>query len=249
MGVLAHFIESAGIATTQISLVRLHTEKTEPPRAVWVSFGLGRPFGAPDDPALQHRVLSAALDLLGAETGPVLVDFPEDAPVADAADMEGWVCPMPVRPAATTADDPAATVLAEIASLRQWQDLFQERRGRTTVGVCPMSLEDIGRYLATMLADGEPGPTDGDLTPARILKLGSEDLKAFYSEAAIAIPGNKGSAEIADWFWGETEAGRTLLGLKPICIDSDDKKLQAVGKIVLVPRNQAHREQTAPSSA
>ena len=112
-----------------------------------------------------------------------------------------------------------------------------------------MPLEDIARYFAAMLSEGKAGPTAGDMTPARILKLGSEDLKAFYSEAAIAMPGNKSAAQIADWFWGETEAGRTLLGLKPICIGSDDGKLQTVGKIVLVPRNQAHREQTAPSSA
>jgi hypothetical protein len=40
----------------QISLVREHTEKINPPRALWVPFELGRPVGPPDEPAFQRRV-------------------------------------------------------------------------------------------------------------------------------------------------------------------------------------------------
>ncbi|MCH7711818.1 MAG: hypothetical protein IH903_09315, partial [Proteobacteria bacterium] len=53
--------------TTQISLIREHTEKIVPPRALWVPFELGRPFGAPDDSGFQKRVLLGALELLEAE--------------------------------------------------------------------------------------------------------------------------------------------------------------------------------------
>ena len=247
MGVLAHFIEAGGIATTQISLIRLHTETIRPPRALWVPFELGRPFGVPDDAAFQHRVLKAALELLSAPSGPVIADFEEEAPAASAQDMDGWVCPMPARPSEADVSDPAAALLSEIASLRQWHDLFIERRGRTSVGVCPMDIEDIARFHAMMLAEGEPGPLPNganDLTAAKILKLGSEDLKAFYSEAAIAMPGNKQSGEIEDWIWSGTELGRTLFGLKPVCLNCDDPQLQAVGKFVLVPRSQLHRAPT-----
>ena len=66
MGALGHFLEREGIPTTGISLVREHTEVMQPPRALWVTFVLGRPLGAPDDPALQTRVLEAALALLDA---------------------------------------------------------------------------------------------------------------------------------------------------------------------------------------
>ena len=83
MGGLAHYLEGDGLATTQISLIREHTERMRPPRALWVSFELGRPLGVPDDAAFQTRVVMAALDLLSAEEGPVLADFPEDAPQAD----------------------------------------------------------------------------------------------------------------------------------------------------------------------
>ena len=64
MSALGHFLETAGIATTGISLVREHSARMAPPRALWVPFELGRPFGAPGDAAFQHRVLGAALALL-----------------------------------------------------------------------------------------------------------------------------------------------------------------------------------------
>jgi hypothetical protein len=75
VGGLAHFIEQEGIATTQVSLIREHTEKIKPPRALWVPYELGRPFGAPDNAELQFAILRSALGLLEQEKGPVLVDF------------------------------------------------------------------------------------------------------------------------------------------------------------------------------
>src|SRR5215472_19170007 len=76
-------IEEEGIATVAISLIRPQTENTEPPRALWVPFELGRPFGPPSDPAFQKRVILAALRLLERENGPVLLEnFPNDDPRA-----------------------------------------------------------------------------------------------------------------------------------------------------------------------
>ena len=80
---LARALETAGIATTSISMVREHTEKVKPPRALFVPFPFGYALGRPDDPALQHRVLRAALDLLAEPAGPVLRDFPDDAEPGD----------------------------------------------------------------------------------------------------------------------------------------------------------------------
>ena len=64
MGALGHFLEREGIPTVGISLVREHTEKIRPPRALWVTFELGRPFGIPDDAAFQRRVMQGALGLI-----------------------------------------------------------------------------------------------------------------------------------------------------------------------------------------
>lgn len=80
---LARALEAAGIATTSISMVREHTEKTKPPRALFVPFPFGYALGRPNDPELQHRVLRAALDLLAEPAGPVLRDFPDDAEPGD----------------------------------------------------------------------------------------------------------------------------------------------------------------------
>ena len=51
MSGLAKFLEDEGLATTLIALVREQAADVAPPRALWVPFELGRPFGAPDDGA------------------------------------------------------------------------------------------------------------------------------------------------------------------------------------------------------
>ena len=69
MSAVGHYLEDEGIPTVGISLVREHSEKIRPPRALWVPFMLGRPLGAPDAPDFQRRVLRAALELLGGRGG------------------------------------------------------------------------------------------------------------------------------------------------------------------------------------
>ena len=73
MSALAHYLEAEGVPAVAISLIRLHTEKVRPPRALWVPFELGRPLGAPNDQAFQTRVIAAALGLLEAASGPVVL--------------------------------------------------------------------------------------------------------------------------------------------------------------------------------
>jgi hypothetical protein len=52
------------------------TEKVRPPRSLYVDFPFGYPLGAPADPALQHAIIRAALDLLLlSEPLPILRDF------------------------------------------------------------------------------------------------------------------------------------------------------------------------------
>jgi hypothetical protein len=75
VGLLAAAIERAGITTTSISLLREVTEVIRPPRALFVPFPLGYPLGAPNDAALQHRVIAAALRLLERTDVPVLDEF------------------------------------------------------------------------------------------------------------------------------------------------------------------------------
>ena len=83
MSALGHYLEEEGIATAAIALIRPQAENTRPPRALWVPFELGRPFGPPGDPAFQKRVIRAALRMLVEDGEPVrIIDFPDDDPRA-----------------------------------------------------------------------------------------------------------------------------------------------------------------------
>ena len=116
MSALGHYLEEEGIATTQVSLIREHTEAMQPPRALWVPFILGRPFGVPTDAAFQRRVVLAALRLLEKPSGPVLEDFTEEAPAPTGEDAAVFVCPVSFAPPATEGDL-AAEFQREIAEL------------------------------------------------------------------------------------------------------------------------------------
>ena len=111
--------------------MREHTAAINPPRALWVPFILGRPFGVPGDGAFQRRVLLAALRLLEAPAGSVLVDYPEDAPQPRAEEMQGAACPVSFERTADRAD-PGAQLAREIEELAPWHDLAVKRRAAST---------------------------------------------------------------------------------------------------------------------
>lgn len=225
--------------TTQISLIREHSEKIVPPRALWVPFELGRPFGAPDDAGFQKRVLLAALRLLEAEEGPILADFPDEAP--SGGDITGWACPINLSPP-TGADDGSlsAALGDEMARLLTWYDLAVERRGRTTVGASGLGPEEIARFLLCYIDDQGTESPNPDLAIPLALKHAVEDLKAFYMEAATARPGPSSAREVADWFWRQTSGAKLLYALKAVCIASDDAAIQRIGHRAIVPANEAY---------
>ncbi|MBI3375361.1 MAG: hypothetical protein HY017_26885 [Betaproteobacteria bacterium] len=240
MGALGHYLEEEGVATTQISLVREHTELIQPPRALWVPFMLGRPFGAPNAPDFQHKVLAAALRLLEAESGPVLRDFPEDAPRANEPfDMEGFACPVNLRRAQPDRDgrmDVTQALLDEVAQLLPWHDLAVKRRGRSAVGISGIAIEEAARYVASHLAGAAAPSYDKESSAAEALKRACDDLHAYYCEAVAAQPGNSAGDEIQIWFWRQTAAGRLFLDLQGMCRASPDKSMQLLGRSLLVPR-------------
>jgi hypothetical protein len=75
VGLIQRAIESAGITTVSISLLREITEKIRPPRALFVPFPLGYPLGEPNNPDLQGRIMRAAFSLLSRSDIPVLEDL------------------------------------------------------------------------------------------------------------------------------------------------------------------------------
>jgi len=242
---LAHYLEQEGIPTTQISLIREHTETIRPPRALWVPFELGRPLGIPADFELQRRVLRAALDLLERSAGPVLVDFAAEAkaPEREAGpDHAVWACPVNFTPADTDQGAPAKLISAfrhEVAELRSWYDLGREKSGRTAVS--NFEADSAAGLLAGYILGDAPDTADMNLPLALALRLAAQDLKAFYFEAAIARPGAglPGSSEFNRWFWNDTAAARILKAVQKKCLTEKDEALRMTGAHLLIPLEQA----------
>jgi len=238
---LGHFFEDEGIPTVSISLVREHTEVIRPPRALWVPFELGRPFGVPNDAAFQTSVVRAALRLLESKDGPVLLeDFPEDAPGSQTGEGSGWVCPVQLAPPTDRQAELPAAMADEIRRLAPWYALAVETRGRTTFGASGLSIEQAARFIADFANTVPENPCPG-LPLGDAFKLAFEDIRAWYTEAATARPGAASAKELADWFWNETSAGTILRRVQAKLADSDDRQLSLFVKRFLVPRTQERR--------
>ena len=127
--------------------------------------------------------------------------------------------------------------------LRPWYDLAVKKRGRTTVGVSGLNLDMIGDFISAFLEGGMSENPRKDLPLGLVLKLAVDDLKAYYFEAVSAQPGQAlpGSDRFADWFWGETVAGKMLLAVKQSCTKSNDPMLQTAAMRLLIPMTQANR--------
>lgn len=245
MGAIAHYIEAEGVPTAGISLVRENTVAIRPPRSLWVSFPLGRPFGAPNDVGLQRRVLEALLGLFVRADGPVILeDYPEDAPDMTADEMDGMVCPVALpKPAHDAASFPrslAHAVAAEMGALAPWHRLAVERNGRSTVGVSGLAIESVVALLDAFAAGKTPPPVAG-LSMAQTLRFAAEDLRSWYHEAVSARPGGSATmTALADWFWGETAAGALILSVHPVAAASADPAVQRLAERTLIPRVAQH---------
>ena len=148
MSALGHYLKEEGIATVAISLIRPQTEHTRPPRALWVPFELGRPFGPPHDAAFQKRVILATLRMLEEGSGPVAIDdFPDDDP--RARPDPAWR--PPPLPAFGAGGALAARLEREIAALQPAHDRWVSQHGRSAVGLSGLGIADCGRYVGAWL--------------------------------------------------------------------------------------------------
>ncbi|RPJ48960.1 MAG: hypothetical protein EHM16_00165 [Betaproteobacteria bacterium] len=240
MGALGHYLEREGVATAQISLIREQTAAIKPPRALWVPFMLGRPLGSADDPDFQRRVLRTLLSLFEHATGPVLEDYPEDAPAAgDRA--QDFACPVSFTPGASTRGGLARALRDEIAQLAAWYELARIRRGRTTMGVFGPTVDDAVQHVTAFL-DGHPEPTSG-IRAGTAIKRACDDIRTYYFEAAAAQPGALAPKAVERWFWNETAAAQALLAIRERCMRSNDESLKPLATLGLIPRAVLDRYQ------
>ena len=236
MSALGHYLEQEGVPTVSISLIREHTAAIKPPRALWVPFMLGRPFGVPNDSAFQRKVLLSALRLLERDSGPVLEDFPEDAPYDDLGEIpDALSCPVSfprIRSDGTLRE----RLADEISQLQAWHEVAVKRNGRTTLGMTGLSPRELGEFLGAWLTDAPRAVFRDGMTMAGALKLAADELKTFYYEAKAAQPGRHTPADIQDWFWLETTAGQAFVELRDKAALSDDPTMKGLATLSLVPR-------------
>lgn len=205
MSVLAHVLERAGLATVGISLVRRQAENARPPRMLHCQFPLGRPLGRPGDPAFQRDVLERAFALLSRDDVPVLVDHPT---VIDDESGDPVSCPLPPRH-----DPDAPPWLDEARGLRAAYERSLAAHGRTLVGRVT-DADGIGEVLTVLarIADGA-SPDEVGWDAATILAA-TQDVRAYYEEAALSLVGVGGARRIESWFYDHTEAGALMRRLQ-----------------------------------
>ena len=73
VGLIQRAVEEIGISTVSIALVESIAKRVKPPRALLVPYRFGYPLGEPNNPTLQHAIITEALALLQNEgTPPIL---------------------------------------------------------------------------------------------------------------------------------------------------------------------------------
>jgi hypothetical protein len=226
-----------------IALVPQHAEKIKPPRTLAVPYELGRPLGVPNDPAFQHRVLTAALELFSHSGEPIFSQHEEVSNQARIEDEENFSCPVTF-----TAKDPTLTraeqVEAELELLRPWYDRGFTTRKSTSVGLADIDINSAVKFLGSLVT-----PSTTVSSPAKHLNLAeafkccAEDLKAFYNEAVTSQPGNISSVAAENWYWGQTLAGQMIRDLRLAYLESEDPELKVVANFILVPRKQTYRDE------
>jgi hypothetical protein len=164
-----------------------------PPRALWVPFELGRPLGAPENAEFQYRVLRAALDLLQRPVGPILENFPDEAPSGPESEVP-LACPVSFATDPSTLSDGEALLhafQAEVEGLRNWYDMAVQRRGRTTANTTGMAPQVVADFLAALARGDEPENPLPDISLATTVKMASEDLKATTTSPCRPSPGGR----------------------------------------------------------
>lgn len=203
-------------------------------------FEFGYPLGAPNNPAFQKKVLLAALKLLEAPEGPILIDFPEEAPISTEEPVV-LACPYVPRETDTimTETERLCRVFkAEMLSLRPWYDMAVEKRKRTTVGLSQLDLDNICGFVCSFLSANIPENPRNDVSLAAELRFAADDLKAYYYEAMTAQPGMEAATAeaLAKWFWQDTQASKMLRAVRDACLKNSDDSLQRVARGQLIPR-------------
>lgn len=201
--------------------------------------------GVPNDKEFQSNVLTAALKLLDAPGGPIIEDYNVEAPASDGK-LTTLACPVVLGGGEKQLSDIEKLIESfkeEITGLRQWYDMAVEKRGRTTVGASGMAPKEIGDFVSKLISGQTPENPRQNIAMGYSINLAIDDLRAYYSEAITAQPGQESptSHVLNHWFWTETSASKAIYTLRDTCRASDDGFLKLVGTALLIPVEYAGR--------
>ncbi|MCP4753787.1 MAG: hypothetical protein GY866_23125 [Proteobacteria bacterium] len=209
----------------------------KPPRFLAVPFELGRPFGAPNQPEFQTRVLRAALQLLERQDAPPILErFLEDSPETGEEAETAWSCPVSFAPKQKAGSTRMNSVLSEIEQLKPWHEVYSRKRGRSAHFVSGLDLPGIVRFFDE-LADGNPAPETGSEIPLpELIRLSIDDLRTWYGEAAEGRPGRKSFQKINEWFWTETAAAHLIAAAALALENHEDHFVRIIVERAMVQR-------------
>ena len=235
---LAQIFESQGFSTVLIGFVKEHMEVIKPPRALWLNFPMGRPLGKPNDPEFQKKVIRVAFELLQKSPAPVLEDFPEIIPVKEG--RMSYALPVDlVYKVNQLGDIDKLTdeVKKELSNLMPDYLKAIDNNGRTTVGASEMEISDFVPYISEFAKGNKPKSPRKGLPAIPLLKLVVEDLNAVYTETRIYKYKIDDLEMLGKWFWQETYAGKLLLAIEAVSLESDDQVLRQIASMsLLTPR-------------
>ena len=226
MGVLARVFEEHGLATTSISLVREHTEKVKPPRALFVPFPFGHPLGEANDAELQTRVMRAALALLDAREVPVLVEYPEDIYSGQDINL--------AQAGSVSQPEAPVDVAFEVTSLRPYYEQWvAAHAGRSAVGVTRVDQRRFRGLVRILEAYAEDREIDvpewnKDVPLPQFVRWAADDLKAFYLEARMQQTPAATFQELNGWLWSQTALSNLLRQVRDRMRSQGDPKLDAI---------------------
>jgi hypothetical protein len=226
VGVLARVFEEHGLATTSISLVREHSEKVKPPRALFVPFPFGHPLGEANDPEVQVQVMRAAFELLDRETGPVLEEYPEDLSSDEDFNL--------AQASSVSTPEIATDVAFEVTTLRPYYEQWVAAHdGRTAVGVTRVDQRRFRGLVRLLEAYAEAREIDSpewnrDVPLPQFIRWSADDLKAFYLEARMQQKPGASFQELNAWLWSETAVSNLLRAVRDRMRAQGDPKLDAI---------------------
>lgn len=233
MSGLANYFEREGLATVNVSLVRLHSEKEPSPRALWVPFMLGRPFGAPDNSRIQRNVLDALFDILDTASSETLVDYEGEPPSFPGPGV--WKAPFelpPLMPQEASWAELLQALVSEISVLQEHHQHAVRQKRRTLVGVSGHSTDSIVSLLSGYVEMKDPDRKRFP-QPGMTVLQGMRDIMDTYFEAVLY---QTGDAPVAarEWFWNETNAGLVFRRLPDYLRRSKDPRSKMLGESSMI---------------